>query len=316
MSTEVQKTREELAAEKLFAEYMQTAAEGLNSKEFFDQFFSEYMNVFRDKSVFYTDAQKKIVWGYYRKAIIESGTTGTVAIPEISNEILNPKVEAPKANNNEVTLEILTAMHMQAKNGASLDSKREASFAFELCKKMNPLHVANALNTAASFGLSILPEMKQGDIMARGGVCRFEPRYQGIIDAAINEGVVSQVRFSLIKEKDEISVEAGTNQKITHKKAIQSPGVIIGAYCILVFTDGSQKHELFDSDDIAKFINKFGKTGVWKEWEDQMLIKSVIKRAFKGVRSSMRLNSIFEADNATMIEAEEPKEKQTAENTL
>ena len=64
MSTEVQKTREELAAEKLFAEYMQTAAEGLNSKEFFDQFFAEYMNVFRDKSIFYTDAQYLHIQGY------------------------------------------------------------------------------------------------------------------------------------------------------------------------------------------------------------------------------------------------------------
>lgn len=337
MSTEVQKTREELAAEKLFAEYMQTAAEGLNSKEFFDQFFAEYMNVFRDKSVFYTDAQKKIVWGYYRKAIIESGTTGTVAIPEISNEILNPKVEVPKVepqkqdncdtDDAEITLNTIVEAHKKHSITQSLNSQIEANFAWEYCKKNDHKDIKSdvliAVKRAASCGLSILPYLKQADIITRYNkakgrkVSAFEVRYQGIIDAATDEGVISHVYYSVIKENDiEISISAGSNPKITHIRAVKNPGQIIGVYCILHFPDGSQKPELMDSDDIVKFKNKFGTTEVWKDWEDRMLIKSVIKRAFNGVRSSMRLNSIFEADNATMIEAEEPKDKQTAENTL
>lgn len=86
----------------------------------------------------------------------------------------------------------------------------------------------------------------------------------------VHEGDVFEFRkeSGVVKYKHEISNPFETNKKI------------IGCYCVIKNSRG-EFIELLNLDDIGK-MRKVAKTdSIWKEWESEMILKSVIKRACK-----------------------------------
>lgn len=107
--------------------------------------------------------------------------------------------------------------------------------------------------------------------------------YQAYKNRLLNIYPETQFDMQLVKEGDSFSfVKDDGNVTYTHRMGnpFDSKRKIIGTYCIIKNSRG-QFIETLHMEEIAKMKNIAKTKHVWNEWEGEMILKSVIKRACK-----------------------------------
>lgn len=133
---------------------------------------------------------------------------------------------------------------------------------------------------------------------------QYLPMVRGLLKIMRNSGEISYVDAAAVYERDEFIFERGDNARLIHSPYLgeEEPGNIVAAYCIARFHNGEVHREVMTRRDLNK-VKSSSKSGTgdnspWVKWEDQMSIKSVIKRAYKLLPgSSERLETVIEHDN-------------------
>ena len=84
-----------------------------------------------------------------------------------------------------------------------------------------------------------------------------------------------------------MEVRYGLDEDLIHKPVFgEQRGALIGAAVVFVMPNGSKRFHLIYRDEVEKIRNSSAawkaapNTGPWKEWEEQMFLKTVIKRVF------------------------------------
>lgn len=171
--------------------------------------------------------------------------------------------------------------------------------------------ILRSLMDAAALGI------KPGGLMGRGYLvprfnnktgqleCQFDPGWRGLADVAKRSGAVKKIAAHAVYENDFFEVEFGTEEKLTHRPAIENRGKVVGAYAVAFFDDGTTQFESLDATDLAKIraVSR-AKSGPWKDWEEEMARKSAVRRLCKYLPYSDVLERALEA--ATDAEAEQP----------
>lgn len=137
-------------------------------------------------------------------------------------------------------------------------------------------------------------------------VVQYLPMVRGLIKTIRNSGEVAHIDAAAVYERDEFAFERGDAPKLVHKPFLgeEDPGKIIAAYVVVRLNNGEVHREVMPRRDLLKVraaSKANGENSPWAKWEDQMAIKSVIKRAEKLLPSSSdRLARVIEHDNEAM----------------
>jgi len=194
--------------------------------------------------------------------------------------------------------------------------ERESMFALQAVKKSDFLQKCNtesirdAVLNVASIGLSLNPAEKLAYLVPRDGIAVLDVSYQGLLKLATDSGSVMWAKVELVYENDEFEY-LGMNTMPHFKPSDPFDthrGKLRGAFCAARLSNQEMLIELMGVDEIHKVREKSkaytrkkdGKhkpSGPWVDWYEEMVKKTVIKRAYKSWPKSIRMSEAIEILN-------------------
>ena len=191
--------------------------------------------------------------------------------------------------------------------------QREATFAMQrigadsLLQKCEFASIRNALINVASVGLTLNPAMKLAYLVPRNDkksgttLCCLDISYIGLVKIATDSGGVRAVAATIVRANDAFTWN-GNFERPTHIfdpfATAASRGEIRGVYATALLPNGITQIDTLSMEEIEK-IRSMSKaaTGPWHDWFEEMVKKSVIKRASKLWPRTERLSKAEEILN-------------------
>ncbi len=196
----------------------------------------------------------------------------------------------------------------------------EASYAVQLFSGneylagCTPESKLQAVMAVATSGLSLNPMQRLAYLVPRqaGGkrVCKLEPSYIGLVKLLTDQGAVKLIECHWIYEGDEALVDMASDRKVLkhvpYSVRGQAKGRHIACYSIATLPDGTRHIEVMSNDEVqeimkrseaykAKASGKARTAGPWETDYDEMGRKTVVKRQWKYLPKSGRLEEIAQA---------------------
>ena len=186
---------------------------------------------------------------------------------------------------------------------------QEANFAMQALQKndylmgvalKNKQSLRNAILNIAAVGLTLNPIEKQAYLIPRNKEVCLDISYMGLIDCATQEGALDMVKAMVVKDNDDFFYE-GPVKEPTHKfDPFKDRGKIIGVYCVAKTPQGDFLTEVMNYEECIAIRDrselwKRTKGGPWKDHEEEMLKKTVIRRASKTWPKARRGSRINQA---------------------
>lgn len=203
-------------------------------------------------------------------------------------------------------------------SGSGLDFFQEEIFATQLLMNnsylldvatKNHSSLRLAMYNVAAVGLTLNPNQGLAYLVPRRLRKNEDPKvmldisYRGLITIGVETGAIRWAKAELVYEQDQFTYK-GPAEKPVH---ICDPfsterGAVRGGYCIAELPSGGVLVEPMskaDMDKIRDVSEAFKKgLGPWVDWESQMQLKSVVKRASKWwPKSSTRLSKALQILN-------------------
>ena len=189
----------------------------------------------------------------------------------------------------------------------------------------NPASLQVAMLNVAATGLSLNPVLKQAYLIPRkvGNEARviLDISYQGLVQIASTAGVIHSCTVALVYESEMETFEwRGEYEKPIHKRNpfAKDKGAIMGAYAQTRLPDGTFIFCAMASDAILKRRdcsemvkrNNGKAAGPWKDWPEEMIIKTVIKHAAKTwPKASVEFNEALRVLNEDNGEGLAPEDR-------
>lgn len=150
----------------------------------------------------------------------------------------------------------------------------------------NPQALKDAIINIASIGLSLNPAQQHAYLVPRNKQICLDISYKGLIKSATDTGSILWAQAELVYEKDEFTL-MGVGEKPIHKfnPFCKERGELIGCYVVAKTHEGDflttpmAMEEIYSIRDKSEAFKKG--YGPWKEFEGEMVKKTVIKRASK-----------------------------------
>ncbi len=137
---------------------------------------------------------------------------------------------------------------------------------------------------------------------------QFQIAAKGFVNLMYRSGEVISVTSNVVYENDLFEFEYGIDEKLRHIPNFSGDrGKRICVYAIAHFKDGGHMYVVLPPDVVKKIRSK-SKTpndGPWVEWEDEMWVKTALKRLSKYAPLSPELMRKLELDETTKSEVKE-----------
>lgn len=161
--------------------------------------------------------------------------------------------------------------------------------------------VIQAVMRSAELGLDCSGTLGEAYLVPYGNTLQFLPGYRGLVKLARQSGEVKRVEAQVVHENDHFVYRQGTELVVDYRPCYSGdPGPAIGAYALIQFKDGACQAEYMRRDEIEKVraVSKAANNGPWKDWEEEMWKKTVLRRLMKTAPlSSERYAKVIEYDN-------------------
>lgn len=178
-------------------------------------------------------------------------------------------------------------------NSYKLNFIKEAQFALQLLQgsdylqkaaQSNPVALEYAIINLASIGISLNPALKEAYLVPRGGKICLDISYMGLIKLATDTGSIDWVQAEIVKKNDNFEY-LGVGKAPTHKmNPFSDRGEVVGVYCVAKLSTGEFLSTIMskaECDEIRNKSSQAAKSGPWVSFYEEMLKKTVIKRASK-----------------------------------
>tara|TARA_R110001592_G_scaffold337508_1_gene624204 strand:- start:5103 stop:6035 length:933 start_codon:yes stop_codon:yes gene_type:complete len=177
----------------------------------------------------------------------------------------------------------------------------------ELLQKCEPLSIINAITNIARTSITLNPVMRLAYLVPRGGKCVLDFSYMGMISLLKSNGNIKTINSYIVYEDEQFEHDI-VNNVILHKPKYSSSEKehnarkIIGAYSVAKLPTNDIDYCFMPYWEIEK-VKKSSRGGfAWKDWQDEMIKKTVIKRHFKMLISvnnvhDNKLNALLEIEN-------------------
>ncbi len=150
----------------------------------------------------------------------------------------------------------------------------------------NPGSLKLSMYNVAALGLTLNPNQGLAYLVPRMGKIIVDISYRGLIALGVECGSIKWSKAELVYEQDDFVYNGPANLP-EHKcdPFIEERGRVRGGYCIAELSAGGvlvEAMSIADMNQIKSTSEAFKKGyGPWIEWESQMQLKSIIKRAYK-----------------------------------
>lgn len=151
---------------------------------------------------------------------------------------------------------------------------------------------------AAQDGL--LPDGREGALVLYGQMVQWLPMVAGIKKRVRQSGEIATWDAQVVRQKDTFEYEFGDKPFIRHKPSMEADrGPIIAAYSVATLKSGEISREVMTKEqlDQVKRASKSSGSGPWKEWEEEMCRKSVLKRHAKSLPMSTEAGAFLQRDS-------------------
>ena len=163
--------------------------------------------------------------------------------------------------------------------------------------------IINSVMLCGITGLEPNTPLQHAYLIPYGKECTFQPGYRGLMHMAHQSAGVSKFAPQLVYEGDVIEEEYGMDEKFRHIPKHESDEWI-GAYSFVRYQDGTfgwqymPKHKILEiRDKFSKAWQNQGAKSPWGTSEDEMVIKTVIKRHIKRMNLSVEIATAARADD-------------------
>jgi recombination protein RecT len=132
---------------------------------------------------------------------------------------------------------------------------------------------------------------------------QYLPMVGGLVKKLYAGGEITYLDAACVYANDRFTYRRGDDPKLEHEPTLdKDPGPIVAAYVVAKLKNGEIKREVMPKRDLDKVraASKASGSGPWVGWEDQMAIKSVIKRAYKQLPGSDQFEQLDQYDNEQM----------------
>jgi recombination protein RecT len=149
----------------------------------------------------------------------------------------------------------------------------------------NPQSMIDAVINIAAIGISLNPAQKHAYLVPRDGKVCLDISYMGLLHIATDSGSIMWGQSKIV-HKNDTYVNNGVDKAPTHQyAAFSNSGDIIGVYCTVKTAGGDFLTEEMSIEQIKSVANRsaaFKKnSGPWKTDYEEMVRKTVVKRAYK-----------------------------------
>ena len=145
-----------------------------------------------------------------------------------------------------------------------------------------------------------------------GGKLTYTPSYKGLRKMAMQKSIkpIKEITAKSIFEGDTLSEDYINGQAhLNYKSDFMKRGKWIGTFCVVVYEDGSEIHEIMNMDDIEAVKKKSKNSGAWTSFPQEMAKKAIIRRISKQI--TMDFTDKEQADSFTGADEfiDDPKEQ-------
>ena len=190
-------------------------------------------------------------------------------------------------------------------------AKAELGFALALfqsnpqLQKCDPNTILNSVVSVARTSITLNPVMRLAYLIPRGNKCVLEFSYMGLVALLRDNGCIRTISAHIVYEDEEFIHNIAENTikhipKYAETEQLHNARKIIGCYSRATLPTGDVSYEFMPMWEIDK-IKKLSKGGfAWKDWRDEMIKKSVLKRHFKlliSTNSSEALHTALQIEN-------------------
>lgn len=223
---------------------------------------------------------------------------------------------------NELTVQSFepASKRMQELGMDVVQIKKEISFALQHIHKSDKLQKCTpnsklaAVINIANLGLTLNPVAKEAYLIPRwskmvGGMeCVLEPGYVGLVKLLTDAGSINSMLSNVVYENDTFKLDLADNQNpVGHQPVLVSSkrGLIIGCYALATLPDGTRQVEWMDIEELHRIRERSETYLAWRDkkistctWvtdETEMMRKTVVKRIYKYLPRTERMNKIDEA---------------------
>lgn len=151
----------------------------------------------------------------------------------------------------------------------------------------SPDSIKNALIQVANSGLTLSPQLGLAYLVPRWNgnagciECHLEPSYRGLRRLGIDSGAIDTAVAELVYEKDDFEWNDSFSKPDHNFDPFNSNrGKLRGGYCLARRPNGSFLATPVSLELIQK-IEALSHGGIWKEWFEQMVKKTIIRQGFK-----------------------------------
>lgn len=197
-----------------------------------------------------------------------------------------------------------------ANESKSVKWSQESQFAIQLFQAndylanvalKNPTSAQNAIINVAAIGITLNPAQKLAYLVPRkGGVC-LDISYMGLLHLAMETGSIRWGQAILVYSNDNFKIKGLGKAPDHDHNPFGDRGKLVGVYCTVKTSDGDYLTECMSIEDVYKVrarSESFKKDqGPWATDHDEMVRKTVIKRAYKYWPKVERLSNAIEMLN-------------------
>lgn len=245
---------------------------------------------------------------------------------------MNDLVTTSKPKNNIQVMQMARSQFMSVSKNTQIKWEAELRFAIQHLDKndflsqiawSNQKSLQNAIVNVSAIGISLNPASKHAYLIPRKGVVCLDISYMGLIHLALSTGSITWVQAQIVRKNDEY-INTGIDSKPDHKYQafdLKARGEIVGVYCSVKTKNDDYLTEEMSIDDVWQIRDrseawKANKSGPWLTDVEQMIKKTVVKRAssyWPKVEMFQEAVNMLNAENGEGIEFE--KEQQIDKRT-
>jgi phage RecT family recombinase len=165
----------------------------------------------------------------------------------------------------------------------------------------------------------LIPRSDKGTIQ-----CNLEPSYMGLVKLLTDAGSVTSINTQLVYEEDEFEINLASDEPVRHIPNLTDRKTLIGVYAIAKLATGEKQVEWMEikevnkirdtSDSYKAFLKDNQKQTIWNTYYGEMVRKTVLKRIYKYLPRTDRMqkfdaavkltNRDFEASSSQVAYAE------------
>jgi recombination protein RecT len=165
--------------------------------------------------------------------------------------------------------------------------------------KCQTASLVSCIFQAAQLGLEVDNGLGHAYLVPFGQECTLIIGFRGMVDLARRSGQVSTIKAVAVHSGDAFDYEEGLDPKLVHKpKPDNHASSITHVYAVCRLRDGSSQFEVMTRgqvDDIGA-KSRSGKSGPWVTHYEEMAKKTVIRRLFKMMPTSIEIQRAVAVD--------------------